>query len=569
MSDGKPAVGVESDVEKGLSSPTNSQSESEKPSAPGQTERQETGTDGQGTVTDVPKEVLHRKLKGRHMQMIAIGGSIGTGLFVGSGGALESGGPASLVIGFILIGVMLFFTVHALGEMAVLYPVRGSFYVYSCRFIDPAWGYTMGINYALNWLTVLPLELTAAGITLNYWEGAKSVPISAWIAVFLAAVTVVNLFGVRGYGEVEYVLGITKITAVIGFIITGIIINCGGVPTDDRGYIGGRYWSDPGAFRNGFKGFCSVFVTAGFAFAGTELVGLAAAEADNPRKSLPTATKQVFWRISLFYIVGLTIVGLIVPSNEPRLLNASGGNTAASPFVIALETAGIKALPSIFNAVITLAVMSVAVSCTYASTRTTHALADEGMAPAWFGYVDKHGRPLFSLAVALGFGCLAFINQAAAGESIFNWLLALSGLSQFFTWASINLAHIRFRHAWKLQGHSLNELPFRSAGGLIGSYIGLGFCLIVLVAQFYVAVSPLNKPSTAANFFENYLGAFILIPFYVGYKVWSRDWSLYVNLAEVDLDQGRRDLDLTEELEKEREERRQWPAWKKVWHLFC
>ncbi|KAF3162598.1 hypothetical protein TWF788_001968 [Orbilia oligospora] len=512
------------------------------------------------------EEVLHRKLKGRHMQMIAIGGSIGTGLFVGSGSALQSGGPASLVIDFIIIGIMLFFTVHALGELAVMYPVAGAF-------IDPAyappWGYAMGMNYAFNWLVVLPLELTAAGITLQFWEGARDINISVWITVFLVVVTIINLFGVRGYGEVEYILGILKIIAVIGFIITAIIINCGGVPTDNRGYIGGRYWHTPGAFRNGFKGFCSVFVTAGFAFAGTELVGLAAAEADNPRKSLPKATKQVFWRISLFYIVSLTLIGLIVPSDDSRLLNASGGNTAASPFVIAFQLANIAVLPSIFNVVITLAVISVANSCTYGSTRTLHALAERHMLPSWFGYVDNHGRPMFSLIVALLFGCLAFINEAAAGEEIFNWLLALSGLSQFFTWASINLAHIRFRHAWKLQGNSLDEIPFRAAGGIIGSYMGLGLNCLVLIAQFYIAISPLGSPMSAKNFFQNYLAAFIILLFYLGYKFWKRDWSWYIKLEDIDLVTGRRELNLGETLRKEQEERAGWPTWKKAWHWFC
>ncbi|KAF3119254.1 hypothetical protein TWF703_003561 [Orbilia oligospora] len=475
------------------------------------------------------EEVLHRKLKGRHMQMIAIGGSIGTGLFVGSGSALQSGGPASLVIGLSTQpGVM-------------------------------RW----------NWLVVLPLELTAAGITLQFWEGARDINISVWITVFLVIVTIINLFGVRGYGEVEYILGILKIIAVVGFIITAIIINCGGVPTDNRGYIGGRYWHTPGAFRNGFKGFCSVFVTAGFAFAGTELVGLAAAEADNPRRSLPKATKQVFWRISLFYIVSLTLVGLIVPSDDSRLLNASGGNTAASPFVIAFQLANIAVLPSIFNVVITLAVISVANSCTYGSTRTLHALAERHMLPSWFGYVDSHGRPMFSLIVALLFGCLAFINEAAAGEEIFNWLLALSGLSQFFTWASINLAHIRFRHAWKLQGNSLDEIPFRAAGGIIGSYMGFGLNCLVLIAQFYIAISPLGSPMSAKNFFQNYLAAFIILLFYLGYKFWKRDWSWYIKLEDIDLVTGRRELNLGETLRKEREEMAGWPAWKKAWHWFC
>ncbi|KAF3940872.1 hypothetical protein ABW19_dt0209298 [Dactylella cylindrospora] len=450
-----------------------------------------------------------------------------------------------------------------------MYPVAGAFYTYSCRFIDPAWGYAMGMNYAFNWLVVLPLELTAAGITLQFWEGARDIHISVWITVFLVAVTIVNMFGVRGYGEVEYVLGIMKIIAVIGFIITGLIINCGGIPTDTRGYIGGRYWSNPGAFRNGFKGFCSVFVTAGFAFAGTELVGLAAAEADNPRKTLPKATKQVFWRISLFYIVSLTLIGLIVPSDDPRLLDASGGNTAASPFVISFQLAGIKVLPDIFNVVITLAVLSVANSCTYGSTRTLHALAERRMLPSWFGYVDSHGRPMYSLIIALLFGCLAYINEAAEGETIFNWLLALSGLSQFFTWASINLAHIRFRHAWKAQGNSLDDIPFRAVGGIIGSYVGLALNVLVLIAQFYIAVSPLDDSPSAENFFQNYLAAFVVLLFYLGYKIWTGDWSFYIKIMDIDLVSGRRELDLSDVLRKEREEQARWPAWKRFWHWFC
>jgi len=215
---------------------------------------------------------LKRNLQGRHMQMIAIGGSIGAGLFVGSGGALQSGGPGSLVIDFIITGIMLLMTVNALGELASLYPVAGAFYTYSARFIDPAWGFAMGWNYAINWLVTLPFELTAAGITIAFWTNGD-INVGAWITIFLVLIIIINIFGVRGYGEVEFVLGMVKVIAVIGFIIYGIIVDCGGVPTDTRGYIGAHYWHDPGAFRNGFKGFCSVFVTAAFAFSGTELVG--------------------------------------------------------------------------------------------------------------------------------------------------------------------------------------------------------------------------------------------------------------------------------------------------------
>jgi yeast amino acid transporter len=268
---------------------------------------------------------LLRKLKGRHLQMIAIGGSIGTGLFVGSGKALAHGGPASLLVAFALIGVMMYCTVQALGEMAVIFPVAGSFASYSTRFIDPAWGFAMGWNYALQWLVVLPLEIVAASITVDYWVQDKHLN-AAWVMMFLVLIVAINFFGVKGYGEAEFVFSIVKVTAVIGYIILGIIMNIGGGPGGS--YIGFKKWHDPGAFNNGFKGLCSTFVTASFAFGGTELVGLAAAETENPRKALPTAIKQVFWRITLFYIISLLLVGTLVSYDDPRLLNGRSGADA-------------------------------------------------------------------------------------------------------------------------------------------------------------------------------------------------------------------------------------------------
>lgn len=233
---------------------------------------------------------LLRRLQGRHLQMIAIGGSIGTGLFVGSGKALAQGGPASVFIAFLLIGIMMYCTVQALGEMAVIFPVAGSFSAYSTRFLDPAWGFAMGWNYALNWLVVMPLEIVSASITIDYWLPNLSLN-AAWVSIFLILIVTINFFGVQGYGEAEFVFAIIKVTAIIGYIILAAIINIGGGPNGS--YIGFKLWDDPGAFDNGFKGLCSVFVTAAFAFAGTELVGLAAAEAANPRKALPNAIKQV------------------------------------------------------------------------------------------------------------------------------------------------------------------------------------------------------------------------------------------------------------------------------------
>ncbi|KIV94591.1 hypothetical protein PV10_02343 [Exophiala mesophila] len=481
---------------------------------------------------------LAKKLKSRHMQMIAIGGSIGAGLFVGSGSALRSGGPASVLICFMIIGVMLLCTMQALGELAVLYPVSGAFFTYTYRFVDKSWGFAMGWNYALGWLIVLPFELTAASITIEFWR--TDIPMAVWVASFLVMLCLVQIFGVRGYGEVEFVLSCIKICACVGFIIFGIVVNCGGVPTDDRGYIGARYWHDPGAFRNGFHGFCTVFVTAAFAFGGTELVGLAAAEAENPAKSLPKATKQVFWRIAFFYICTLFILGLILPSDDDQLLGASGANTKASPFVLAIKMAGVPALPSIFNAVITISVISVANSCTFASSRTMQALACHGMGPRFLRYIDKAGRPLWCIVLQLAFGLIAFIGEANASGQVFTWLLALTALSFFFAWASINLSHIRFRAGWKYHGYSEHQLPYRALFGVYGSYLGLFLNCLALIATFYTSVFPLGGSPSAKVFFMNYLAAPIVLAFYVFWKIYSRDWSLYIHARDMDVTSGLR-----------------------------
>ncbi|KUJ13918.1 amino acid permease [Mollisia scopiformis] len=486
---------------------------------------------------------LARELKGRHLQMIAIGGAIGAGLFVGSGSALQTGGPGSLVLGYMIIGSMLLVTVQALGEMAVLFPVNGAFFTYIVRFVDPSVGFAVGWDYAIGWLTVLPFELTAAGITIQFWR--DDINIGVWITVFLAFLTIIQIFGVRGYGEVEFVLSMIKIMGCIGFIILGVIIDCGG--TGPQGYIGAKYWHNPGAFSNGFKGFCSVFVVAAFAFGGTELVGLAAAETANPRRSIPTATKQVFWRISFFYIIGLFILGLIVPANDPDLLNSSGANTKFSPFVIAIRLANIKVLPSIFNAIITISVISVANSCTFGSTRTMQALAERGMGPAFLAYVDKQGRPIWGVLIQLLFGLLAFIGESSKQNVVFNWLLALSGLSFFFTWGAICVAHIRFRSAWKLQGHIKDELPYQAMFGVLGSWYGFILNVLCMIATFYVALFPIGGSPNAQDFFSYYLAAPLILALYLFWKLWSRHWAMYVPAADMDITSGRRAIDLADD----------------------
>lgn len=316
-----------------------------------------------------------------------------------------------------------------------------------------------------------------------------------------------------------------------------------------------------------------MFVNAAFAFAGTELVGLAAAETANPRKSLPTAVKQVFWRITLFYIVSLTLIGLLVPYNNKQLLSAaSSADAKASPFVIAIENAGISVLDSIMNVVIMIAVLSVGNSSVYGSSRTLAALAEQGQAPQFLAYIDRKGRPLWAILIASSLGLLGFLAASDKQEVAFEWMMAISGLSSIFTWGSVCLCHIRFRRAWKVQGHSLNELAFTSQPGLIGSWIGFGFNCLVLVAQFWVGFSPIGYSEMTSSelvesFFSVYLAAPVVLLFYIPYKIYYR--TPFLRAKDMDLQTGRRDLDIQYLIEQERAEQAQWPAWKKFYKFFC
>lgn len=316
-----------------------------------------------------------------------------------------------------------------------------------------------------------------------------------------------------------------------------------------------------------------MFVNAAFAFAGTELVGLAAAETANPRKTLPTAIKQVFWRIAIFYVVALTLVGLLVSYKDQRLINGSSSADAkASPFVIAIQNAGISGLPSVMNVVIMIAVLSVGNSSVYGSSRTLAALAEQGQAPRFLAYIDRKGRPIFAILIASALGLLCFLAASKEQTTAFTWMMAISGLSSIFTWGSICFAHIRFRRAWKQQGHSLDELAFTSQAGVLGSWAGFIFNILVLIAQFWVGFAPVGfQTMTAAarveSFFSVYLAAPVVILFYIPYKFWFR--TKFVRSHEIDLVTGRREMDIQHLIDEEKAEQAQWPAWKKAYKFFC
>lgn len=525
-------------------------------------------TDIQRININSAKSPLKRKLKNRHLQMIAIASSIGSGLLIGTGGALSTGGPGAILIAWALTGGAILCTIQAMAELAVTFPISGSFNVFASRFIDPSVGFAVAWNYFFQFLVLLPLELVAGSITMNYWN--TSINPDVWVLIFYIVVISINFFGVRAYGEAEFVFSTLKVIAVIGFIILSIVLAAGGAPNGN--FNGALYWHTPGPFANGFKGVVAVFVTAAFSFGGTELVGLTAAEADQPRKSLPKATKQVFWRIAMFYMVSLTLITFLVPSDSPRLLGASSVDVTASPFVIAIQAGGISGLPSVMNAVILISVISVGSSSVYATSRTLASLSEQGLAPKVCGYIDRAGRPLVAIIITNVFGLISFIAASGRQAEVFDWLLSISALSSLFTWLSICVAHIRFRSALRFQGRNTDELAFTSQTGVIGSYFGAALNTLVIIAQFWLALFPLGEHPSVSAFFMSYLGFVILIIFYVGHKIWRKNWIICIRAKDMDIDTGRRETDLEalkQELQAEREFVASQPFYYRAYNFWC
>ena len=391
------------------------------------------------------------------LSLMAIGGSIGSGLFLGSGNDLASGGPGSVIIGFFITGVMLFFMMQSLGETAIRFPVQGSFAVHTIRLVDDSWGFAMSWNYILLWLVSFPLELTAAAIILGYWKGdnngATNVNPAAWVSLFWFFLSAVGFCGPKVYATLESLFSIIKIITIVGFCIFGIVCTAGGGPTHH--YFGTHYWWDPGSFVNGAKGTVNVFINSAFAMSGIELAVLAATESKDTHLSLPRVVKQTFWRILLFYIVSLTICFCLVPYTDPNLGTSSDGK--ASPFVLACINAGVSGLPSVINVVILLSALSVGNASVFASSRTIAAIANAGGAPKILGYIDKCGRPLVGIAITVTFGLIGFIVACPAYNPAFTWMQALSSQASFFTWGSISLNHISQRIDMKKKGRTLKE----------------------------------------------------------------------------------------------------------------
>ena len=428
---------------------------------------------------------LQRGLKARHLTMIAIGGSIGTGLFLASGGSIHSAGPGGALVAYIAISIMVYFLMTSLGEMAAFMPVSGSFSTYATRFVDPSLGFALGWNYWYNWAITIAVELSAAALIMKFWF--PDTPSIIWSALFLVLMFCLNLLSVKSYGESEYWFALIKVVTVIVFIIIGVLMIFGIMGGEAVGFQ--NFTKGDAPFSGGFMALLGVFMIAGFSFQGTELVGVAAGESENPAKNIPKAIRQIFWRILLFYIFAILIIGLLVPYDNPNLISGDLSDIAISPFTIVFEKAGFAFAASVMNAVILTSVLSAGNSGMYASTRMLWVLAKEGKAPKWFAKVTRNGVPINSLILTALIGALAFLSSLFGDGEVYIWLLNASGMSGFIAWLGIAVSHYRFRKAFLAQGRDLKELPYRAKWFPFGPIFAFIICCIVILGQNYSAIS--------------------------------------------------------------------------------
>ncbi|MCF1712024.1 amino acid permease [Corynebacterium argentoratense] len=426
---------------------------------------------------------LRRSLKARHMYMIAIGGSIGTGLFVASGATVANAGPGGALLAYALIGFMVFLLMQSLGEMATYIPLAGSFGEYARRFVSPSFGFAIGWNYWYNWAITVAAELAAAALVMKYW--APNTPGWIWSAIFLAILFGLNALSARAYGEGEFWFALIKVAVVIFFLILGVLMIFGILGSPSPGF---SNWTlsngeQSAPFVNGAAGVLGVFMIAGFSFQGTELVAVAAGEAEDPDRNVPKAIRTVFIRILLFYIGAIAVIGFLIPFTDPRLLDSAEDNIAVAPFTLVFDNAGVLAAAAIMNAVILTSILSAGNSGLYASTRMLYALAESGQAPKLFSKLNSRGVPIPALIATTAIGALCFISSLIGDGAAYTWLINASGLAGFITWMGIAWCHYKFRRAFLAQGHSVDELPFKAIFFPLGPIVALLMCAFVIAGQ--------------------------------------------------------------------------------------
>ncbi|UXR81748.1 amino acid permease [Staphylococcus sp. IVB6214] len=470
---------------------------------------------------------LNRGLQSRHITMIAIGGAIGTGLFVATGSVIAQAGPGGAILAYLIIGIMLYFLMSSIGEMATFYPVSGSFSSYSTRFVDPSLGFTMGWLYWTIWSLVTSIDVIVASNVLGYWDAFHFFSPLVWSIIFLSIIFLLNVFSVKAFGEAEFWLSLVKVITIIIFIILGILMIFG--------ILGGNYYGfknytvGEAPFVGGISGFLSVLLIAGFSVGGSEVVAVAAGESDNPRKSMPRAIKQVFWRILLFYVLSIAVISGILAYTDPTLLNEHSSITQ-SPFTIVFDKVGISFAASVINAVILTTLLSAANSGIFTTSRMLYSLSENKQAPKFLSKINRQTKlPMNALLTTFTFITAVTVYANYNTESVVG-LLNIIGALITVVWASSVLAQFRLRRAINVQQKDIDQLlPYKAPFFPFGPILVFVTILFLILGSSAEAIIHFDVPKLA----QNLLPILILFIIYITHKMIHK--TKVIPLNEIDL----------------------------------
>ncbi|KIY65292.1 hypothetical protein CYLTODRAFT_492447 [Cylindrobasidium torrendii FP15055 ss-10] len=479
----------------------------------------------------VTGDQTHRTLKARHIQLIGIGGTIGTALFVQIGASLTKGGPASLFIAFTVWCTFVMAVNNCLSEMVTWIPVSSPFVRFADRFVDPALGFTAAINFFVFQAFLIPYEIVAFNVVLQFWT--DKIPVIATIFFVLFFYSALNIFAVRFYGESEFWLALGKMLLAVLLIIFTFFTMLGANPLHDR--YGFRFWNPDNVdgapfaefYTTGdtgrFLGFLACLVQASFTIAGPDYVSMTAGEAENPRKVLPRAFNSVFYRLCTFFVLGSLCVGIVVPYNDTNLLSALSDakpGAGSSPYVIAMQRMQIPVLPHIVNAGVMSALFSAGNSYVYCASRTLFGLALEGKAPRFFTRCTRQGVPIYAVLFTLAIALLSFLQVSNNSAVVLQWFVNLVTASQLLNFSFISFTYLRFYYAMKAQGIDRDTLPHKSWLQPFCGYYALAGCIVMALVGGWAVF--LNGNWDVPTFLFSYLMIGVCPVLYTGWKLWHK-----------------------------------------------
>ncbi|KAL5343176.1 amino acid permease/ SLC12A domain-containing protein [Aspergillus crustosus] len=519
----------------------------------------DTSSDHLGEITVVQNEAgFHRTFTPRQIHVISLGGQIGAGLFISTGSNLRDGGPGSLFLGFAMVCSCVWAVLNTVSEMTIAFPTSGNFIDYADRFVDPALAFAAGFSMWIGWTAIIAAEATFFSVIVNYWA-EDSVHEAVWLTIFLLLMFVIFSLPNVVFGWFEYVTAIMKILVLIIFIIVGIALVFGAGPEGRMHH--GENWEDGKAFLNEFKGFGNSVLLAILAIGDNTFTGFLAGESKSPRFSVAHAVFLIPIRVSVFYLTSVALIGILISPYNENLLGSSG--VAASPFVIAINQAGIVGLPDFLNVIIIFAVAAIAAESFFIASRILQSMAHQGLISSWVAKVDSRGRPRISLALtSILCVILTYINLSGEGITVFNWMGQIASTGYFMVWLVISITSFRFRAALKAQADPLftEVYAWKCAIWPIPPMWLLTCCCFYIGTSFYLALYPIGSDTPTAYYFFQYMFGTILIIFTaVGYKLIYR--TKIRDPSTVDLQTGRRMLGV-EEI-KELDDYKNMPRWRK------